>query len=264
MSRLEIVYIPTNDLIPYENNPRDNADAVASVAQSMLDFGFRVPLTVGPDRIIDTGHTRVLAAKYIIDNYPDRAEEFSELPVIFNDDLTEDQRRAFRLVDNKTAELATWDFDLLAGEVSALQDAGVPLADYGWTQEEIDCLNNVVAMDCLTQVELDPDADPDVENEPDGVNSNVRRQASVTSPDNQAVRVSFGELAFFVLKDDFDQWYDSLRRDCNYDSEVLIDEVARRLGLLNARNRRLRLLANGETEEDGREVFEEPTQSPDA
>ena len=108
---MEIIYKPVSDLIPYENNPRKNDDAVDYVANSIKEFGFKVPIIVGSDNVIVTGHTRLKAAIKL---------GLTEVPVIVADDLTEEQINAFRLADNKVAEMAEWDFERLDLELSEL------------------------------------------------------------------------------------------------------------------------------------------------
>ena len=113
MSDLKIEYINTDKLIPYVNNPRKNDKAVDVVAGSIQEFGFKNPIIVDKDNVIVAGHTRLLAARKL---------ELEEVPVIRAEDLTEQQIKAFRLADNKTAEFAEWDMELLALELEGLDD----------------------------------------------------------------------------------------------------------------------------------------------
>jgi site-specific DNA-methyltransferase (adenine-specific) len=108
---MKIEYVKTESLIPYENNPRFNDKAVDQVAKSIKDFGFRVPITINKENIVITGHTRLLAAKKL---------GMREVPVIAIEDLTDDQIRAYRLVDNKVAEIATWNYQLLEKELEEI------------------------------------------------------------------------------------------------------------------------------------------------
>ncbi len=102
-----------NDLKPYEKNPRKNDEAVQYVSESIKQFGFKVPIIIDKNNVIVAGHTRFKAAKKL---------GISEVPCIVADDLTEEQIKAFRLADNKVAEKAEWDFDLLAEEIDDLFD----------------------------------------------------------------------------------------------------------------------------------------------
>ena len=108
---MNIVQKTLDELIPYENNPRDNDDAVDYVAESIKEFGFKVPIIIDKDNVIVAGHTRYKACKKL---------GINEVPCIIADDLTEEQIKAFRLADNKVAEIATWDFEKLDLELSTL------------------------------------------------------------------------------------------------------------------------------------------------
>jgi DNA modification methylase len=113
MDRIRIEYMATDRLIPYVNNPRKNDKAVDVVAGSIQEFGFKNPIIVDKDNVIVAGHTWLLAARKL---------ELEEVPVIRAEDLTEQQIKAFRLADNKTAEFAEWDMELLALELEGLDD----------------------------------------------------------------------------------------------------------------------------------------------
>lgn len=108
----ELIFKPLSELIPYENNPRNNENAIEAVANSIKEFGFKVPIVIDKDNVIVAGHTRFEAAKRL---------GLGAAPCIVADDLTEEQVRAFRLADNKTAELAGWDFRLLEEELDRLE-----------------------------------------------------------------------------------------------------------------------------------------------
>ena len=101
---MEIIQVGINDIKPYPNNPRNNDNAVEVVVNSIKEFGFKVPIIVDKDNVIVAGHTRLKAAKKLGLKY---------VPCIVAGDLTEEQVKAFRLADNKTSELAQWDFELL-------------------------------------------------------------------------------------------------------------------------------------------------------
>ena len=108
---MKIEYQKTDALIPYENNPRINDGAVEAVAASINEFGFKNPIIVDKNNVIIAGHARLQAAKKL---------GLEEVPTIRAEDLTEEQVRAFRLADNKTAELASWDFSALEAELAGL------------------------------------------------------------------------------------------------------------------------------------------------
>lgn len=108
---MQIHDISISLLREYDNNPRNNDGAVDAVAKSIREFGFKVPVVVDTDNVIVCGHTRVKAAREL---------GMETVPCIIADDLTPEQIRAFRLADNKTAELAGWDFAKLEEELAAL------------------------------------------------------------------------------------------------------------------------------------------------
>lgn len=118
--------MPLGELIPYENNPRNNDDAVDKVAASIREFGFRVPIIVDKNNVIVAGHTRLKAAELL---------ELETVPVIRADDLTDEQIKAYRLADNKTAEFADWDFAKLEKELEALAD--VDMTAFGFEEMKI-------------------------------------------------------------------------------------------------------------------------------
>lgn len=115
---MDIINIALKDLKPYENNPRKNDDAVKYVAESIKEFGFKVPIVIDKNNVIVAGHTRYKAAKKL---------KMSEVPCIIADDLTDEQIKAFRLADNKVAEKAEWDFDLLNAERDDIIDLDMEL-----------------------------------------------------------------------------------------------------------------------------------------
>ena len=115
---MQIVMRKASELVPYERNPRNNDGAVDAVAASIKEFGFKVPIIVDKDGVIVAGHTRLKAAKKL---------GLEEVPTITADDLSPEQVKAFRLADNKTAELAGWDFDLLDEELAELGNIDMSL-----------------------------------------------------------------------------------------------------------------------------------------
>lgn len=122
---MQIINKRLDEIFPYENNPRNNEAAVESVANSIEEFGFKVPIVVDKDGVIVAGHTRYKAAKYL---------GMTEVPCIVADDLNEQQINAFRLADNKVGEIATWDFSKLEFELEALSD--FDMQDFGFYSED--------------------------------------------------------------------------------------------------------------------------------
>lgn len=108
---------------PYDKNPRKNKAAVDYVANSIKEFGFQQPIVVDKDMVVIAGHTRLKAAKKL---------KIKEVPVVIADNLTEEQVKAYRLADNKTAEKAEWDFDLLTDELLSLQELDFDMEQFGF------------------------------------------------------------------------------------------------------------------------------------
>ena len=122
---MEIVMMNIDEIIPYENNPRKNDDAVEAVANSIKNFGFKSPIVVDANKVIVNGHTRLKASKLL---------GLTMVPVIIASDLTEEQCRALRLADNKTAEIASWDKKLLMQELESIDWEGLQMdmTDFGF------------------------------------------------------------------------------------------------------------------------------------
>jgi len=139
----QIMYIGIDSIIPYENNPRLNQEAVAGVRNSIKEFGFNVPIIVDANMVIVTGHTRRLAAIEL---------GLKSVPVIVASHLNEAQVAAFRLADNRLSENAKWDEGKLATELKYIQNMGFSLDMTGFTKAELDCLCGEVTADCLSDL----------------------------------------------------------------------------------------------------------------
>ena len=125
MTQSKLQYMHPDDLVPYYNNPRHNQDAVGPVAESIKAFGFKVPIVVDENLEVITGHTRLKAAKQL---------GLDRVPVIVAGDLDEDQVRAYRLADNKVAELASWDDEKLLDELAEI--SSLDMALFGFDDAE--------------------------------------------------------------------------------------------------------------------------------
>lgn len=126
---MQIIEKDIAELREYENNPRDNDAAVAAVAESIKQFGFKVPIIIDKDTVIICGHTRKKAAELL---------GLSSVPCVIADDLTPEQIKAFRIADNKTAELAEWDFDALEKELAELTAFDVDMSVFGFDESIFD------------------------------------------------------------------------------------------------------------------------------
>jgi DNA modification methylase len=121
---MNIVMKSVQVLQEYENNPRNNDEAIKAVANSIREFGFKVPIVITSDNVIIAGHTRLKASVLL---------GLTEVPCIIADDLNEEQIKAFRLADNKTAELATWDLSKLEDELANLD---MDMLQFGFEEME--------------------------------------------------------------------------------------------------------------------------------
>lgn len=119
---MNIIEKPINEVIPYEKNPRINDKAVPAVMKSIEEFGFKVPVVIDKNGTIVTGHTRLKAAKKL---------GMKMVPCIVADDLTPEQIKAFRLADNKVAEAAEWDMELLNEELDGIVD--IDMSDFNFS-----------------------------------------------------------------------------------------------------------------------------------
>ena len=119
---MNIIEKRIDEIIPYEKNPRRNDKAVQYVVNSIKEFGFKVPIVIDKDNTIICGHTRWKAAKRL---------KMQTVPCILADDLSEEQVKAFRLADNKVAEIADWDVPLLDMEFADLKDF-FDFSDFGF------------------------------------------------------------------------------------------------------------------------------------
>ena len=118
---MEIRDLSLDTIIPYARNPRKNDGAVDKVAASIKEFGWRSPIVVDEEMVILAGHTRYKAAKKL---------GLTEAPVHIAEGLTEAQKKAYRIADNRVAEEAEWDSDLLKIELEDLGDFNLELTGY--------------------------------------------------------------------------------------------------------------------------------------
>lgn len=120
---MNVVERKLEDLIPYENNPRINGDAVEKVEASIREFGFNVPILIDENDEIVAGHSRYEAARRL---------GLDVVPCIVVDGLSEDDIRQFRIVDNKTTELASWDYEKLAGELDSIPEINMDAFEFAF------------------------------------------------------------------------------------------------------------------------------------
>ena len=154
---MNIQMTPVSQLVPYAGNARTHSDEqIAQIAASITEFGFTNPILTGADNVIIAGHGRLLAAQKL---------RMDTVPVIVLDHLSEAQRRALVIADNKLAENAGWDEALLRTELAALDDLDFDLDLMGFSDEELDSLLGDLDGSALGETEGEDDV-PDTPEEP--------------------------------------------------------------------------------------------------
>lgn len=124
---MQIEMVKIENIKPYPNNPRFNDEAVEYVANSIRNFGFKVPIILDKNNEIVAGHTRYKASLEL---------GLKEVPCIIADDLTDEQIKAFRLADNKVSEKAQWNYDLLEEELNDILN--IDMKEFDFTNVKID------------------------------------------------------------------------------------------------------------------------------
>lgn len=148
MENIQIVMKHIDVLTPYAGNPRDNAASVEYVANSIQQFGFKVPMVITGENVLATGHTRLKAVRKLIEQYgydvpmvdgmgkpTGQTINLSVLPCVLADDLTDEQIKAFRIADNKSGEASTWNLPKLDLEMLDLPQFDMSL--FGFPSEEV-------------------------------------------------------------------------------------------------------------------------------
>ena len=123
---MQVINKKISELKPYEKNPRKNDNAVKYVANSIKEFGFKVPIIIDKNGVIVAGHTRYKASLQL---------GLEEVPVVIADDLTDEQIKAFRIADNKVAEQAEWDDELLDLE---MLDIDLDMSEFGFDLDDLE------------------------------------------------------------------------------------------------------------------------------
>lgn len=137
--KLTFEYVGLDDITPYEYNARHHeAEDINGIKESIKQFGMDDPIGVWSDEthhnVIVEGHGRLIAMKELRSEFPDN-EEYKKVPVIHLDGLSEEQRRGYALAHNKTAELSTWDPDILGKELERIK--GIDMTKFGFTVDEM-------------------------------------------------------------------------------------------------------------------------------
>ena len=143
--QMEIIKLNINEVIPYPDNPRKNDNAVDAVAESIKQCGYCSPIVIDEDNVILAGHTRLKALKKL---------KWKEVECVRKTGLTEEQKKKYRILDNKTNELAEWDFDLLEEEIDGLDFDGF---DFGFDMSAFEEPQEIVEDEVP---EVDEDSEP--------------------------------------------------------------------------------------------------------
>lgn len=129
---MKVIDVDIDKVVPYENNPRNNLDAIDKVAESLKAFGWQQPIVVDRDYIVIVGHTRLLAAKQL---------GYAKVPVVVADKLKDEQVKAYRLADNKVSEFSVWNGAALDEELDAILN--IDMSDFGFDLSLDDVLPEV-------------------------------------------------------------------------------------------------------------------------
>lgn len=208
---MKIETLALSQIKPYKNNPRDNEAAVEAVMNSIRSFGFLVPMVIDAKGVIVTGHTRYLAAKRL---------KLKEVPTIRATHLKPAQIAAFRVIDNRTSELADWNEEKLFSEVEKIMGAGeVNLGDFGFGEDELaGMLNAAGGGDDL----------PDLRE--DEVVAAAPEKGKTVSKKAKSVRIAIGDVRFHVPIKDYETWLHNVSKANGFDDDRIIAALAKKLG----------------------------------
>jgi ParB-like chromosome segregation protein Spo0J len=134
--QMQVVWLPPDDLTPYQGNAKTHPpEQVKQIGNSIKAFGWKQPIVVDRDKVVIIGHGRLMAAKELL---------LEKVPVVFADDLTDEQVKALRLADNKTNE-SPWDFSKLEEELAELAIDGFDMEQFGFDDIQMDFPKNLDA-----------------------------------------------------------------------------------------------------------------------
>lgn len=199
-TEIKIEYVSPESLVPYEKNSRTHSpDQVDQICKSINQFGFTNPILISEKKEIIAGHGRLDAAKIL---------KLEKVPVIVLAGLTDDQRRAYVIADNKIALNSGWDEDLLLEEILHLQDVDFDIDVLAFSEKEL--------ADMMPSL-------PDIE---DGFSGSEGKE-QYRSADTSGV---IGPYRFPISRTAFLEWETDIQKKVGLDKNAVIAEIKRRLG----------------------------------
>jgi ParB-like chromosome segregation protein Spo0J len=210
---MQIEHWRLDQLKPYENNARTHSpEQVGKLARSIKQFGFNNPIVVdGRTRTILAGHGRLAAAKHL---------GLETVPVVPVQHLTELERRAYILADNRLAEESFWDKTLLADELDKIQDDEL-VGAIGFNPDQLSAVmgDDSVLEEGQGELREDLDVDPD----PAEGGEKLKKVDKVT------IRV--GEIRFLVTVEEYISWRAGVRASVGLSSRDIVDHILEQIGL---------------------------------
>jgi len=197
-----IEFWPVTKLQPYDRNPRIHSDEqISQIAASFIRFGMVMPILVDSGAGVIAGHGRLEAAKLV---------GLKKVPVVILDNLTDEEKRAYVIADNKLAENASWDKELLGEHVEVLMAKDFDMGVIGFSNDEIERLLN--------------EAKEDLTDGFDEEESDEHQEES----DTQCV---IGPYRFPIPRADYLRWHDAIREAVGFEKESIKNEIRKRLKL---------------------------------
>lgn len=196
-----IEFWPTEKLKPYEKNPRLHSDEqISQLAASFIRFGMVMPILVDKDAGVIAGHGRLEAAKLV---------GLEKIPVVVLDNLTDEEKRAYIIADNKLAENASWDKELLGEHVEVLLSKDFDMGVIGFSKDELE--------------QLLAEAQDDLS---DGFDNDEKSDEIQDESDTQCV---VGSYRIPIPRADYLRWHDAIRSAVGFEKDCIKNEIKRRL-----------------------------------
>lgn len=213
MEKLTIHYIPIEDVTPYSGNPRSHSgEQINALVKSMQTLDVRKPIEVDEKYVIICGHARYEAFQQM---------ELEEIPVIIHEDLSEAQKKLYRVKDNELALMSEWDYSLLNVE---LEDIRIELPEVDVVDLALEVSNHLdgLQLDDWEAAEEEPEeGELPIDDEED----------SELGDDGRDTIIVIGEYKIPIGYETFEVWMEDLRQESGFGKQEVIDELLRRLGL---------------------------------